>query len=225
MKVAIVYDRVNKWGGAERVLLVLHELFPSAPLYTSVYDPVKAPWAKVFPKIVTSFLQKVPGAKASHEYFALLMPLAFEQFDFSPFDLAISVTSEAAKGIITKPGTIHICYCLTPTRYLWSGYELYFENRLFRSLTAQMVKYLRAWDKVAAQRPDRIVAISKEVQKRIKKYYNLESKIIYPPVSVKYNSLANPNLPKRFYLLVSRLVPYKRVDFAIKAFNKLGYPL
>src|SRR5215207_3575519 len=111
MKIAIVYDRVNKWGGAERVLLALHEMFPEAPLYTSLYNPETAPWAKVFPKVYTSFLQNIPFAKNNHELFGLLMPLAFEQFNFDEYDLVISVTSEAAKGIVTKPGTKHICYC------------------------------------------------------------------------------------------------------------------
>src|SRR4051812_19964344 len=122
MKVAIVYDRVNKWGGAERVLLALHEMFPDAPLYTSVYDAGQAPWADVF-IVKTSFLQKIPYAKKHHELIPFLMPVAFERFSFDDYDVVISVTSEAAKGIITRGKTKHICYCLTPTRYLWSGYE------------------------------------------------------------------------------------------------------
>lgn len=183
MRVAIVYDRVNKWGGAERVLLTLHEMFPSAPLYTSVYNPNSAAWAKVFPKIYTSFLQNFPLAKSSHELYAVLMPLAFESFDFDKYDLVVSVTSEAAKGIITKPGTKHICYMLTPTRYLWSGYEVYFKNPILKFISKPVINYLRSWDKVAASRPDEIIAISTEVQKRIKKYYNRESKIIFPPAT------------------------------------------
>ena len=127
MKVALVYDRVNKWGGAERVLLALHKLFPDAPLYTSVYNPKKASWANSF-YVKTSFLQSFPYASSSHEFYPLLMPIAFESFSFDAYDLVISVTSEAAKGIITKPHTTHICYCLTPTRYLWSGYDDYFRN-------------------------------------------------------------------------------------------------
>jgi hypothetical protein len=183
MKVAIVYDRVNKWGGAERVLLTLHEMFPEAPLYTSVYDPKGAHWAKAFPKIYTSFLQKFFLAKSNHEFYALLLPMAFESFNFDKYDLVISVTSEAAKGIITKPGTRHICYCLTPTRYLWSGYEEYFENRILRFVTKPFVNYLRKWDEIVAQRPDEIIAISTAVQERIKKYYNRESKIVFPPAT------------------------------------------
>ena len=221
---AIVYDRVNKWGGAERVLLKLHEMFPDAPLYTSVYDEAKAPWAKVFPKIYTSFLQKVPFAKQNHEFFALLMPLAFEFFNFDKYDLVISITSEAAKGIITKPCTTHICYCLTPTRYLWSHYDLYFKNKLLRFISKPIVNYLRVWDKIAAQRPDEMIAISSEVKNRIMKYYGRSSEAIFPPVK-------NLNRNKRFlsnrdyYLVVSRLVPYKRVDLAVKAFNRLKLPL
>src|SRR3989338_3078897 len=141
MKVALVYDRVNKWGGAERVLLALHKIFPDAPLYTSVYNKDNASWAKVF-KIKTSFLQKFPFASQNHEFYASLMPLAFESFSFDEYDLVISVTSEAAKGIITKPGTTHICYCLTPTRYLWSGYDEYFKNSFLRFISKPIISYL-----------------------------------------------------------------------------------
>jgi len=163
MKVALVYDRVNKWGGAERVLLALHELFPDAPLYTSVYNKDKTKWAKVF-DIRTSFLQEFPFAKEAHELYPLLMPAAFESFNFDEFDLVISITSEAAKGIITKPHTRHICYCLTPTRYLWSGYKEYFQNGLSKILSLPAITYLRHWDRVASTRPDAYIAISHEVQ-------------------------------------------------------------
>src|SRR3990167_9737624 len=166
MKVALVYDRVNKWGGAERVLLALHKIFPDAPLYTSVYDKDKAPWAKVF-SVKTSFLQNFPFASGNHEYYAPLMPLAFESFTFDEYDLVISVTSEAAKGIITKPGTLHICYCLTPTRYLWSHFNLYFENPILKFISSPVASYLKTWDRIAAQRPDVMIAISDTVRKRI----------------------------------------------------------
>ena len=184
LKIAVVYDRVNKWGGAERVLLTLHEMFPDAPLYTSVYDERSAPWAKVFPKVYTSFLQKIPFAKSNHEYLGWLMPMVFEQFDFGEYDLVISVTSEAAKGIITRPGTMHICYLLTPTRYLWSGYEGYFKNPFLRFFSKPVINYLRAWDKIAAMRPDKIIAISTEVRRRIKKYYGRDSEIVFPPCKI-----------------------------------------
>ena len=230
-KVAIVYDRVNKWGGAERVLLALNKIFPKAELFTSVYNPENAKWAEIF-KVNTSFLQNFPKAKTSHQLYATLMPLAFESFNFEGYDLVISVTSEAAKGIITKPQTFHLCYCLTPTRYLWSGYKDYFRNPWLRFFSKPVVSYLRSWDKVAAQRPDEIIAISEDVQKRIKKYYQRDSKIIYPPLMLEDKILEHKEETKNskaeeYYLLVSRLelVSYKKVDVAIKAFNKLGLNL
>ena len=227
MRVALVYDRVNKWGGAERVLLEFYKIFPNAHLFTSVVNHSRAPWAKVFKKIEPSFLDKFPLAKSYHQLYAPFMPLAFEGFSFDSYDLVISVTSEAAKGIITKPHTKHICYCLTPTRYLWSGYKEYFKNPILRNLSKPVVSYLRNWDKTASQRPDRYIAISKEVQKRIKKYYGRESKVIYPPVQFPISNFQFTNKIQNtgYFLVVSRLVPYKRVDIAIAACNKLGLPL
>lgn len=224
MKVALVYDRINKWGGAERVLLALHKIFPKAPLYTSVYYSKKTPWAKVF-KIKTSFLQAFPKASSSHELYATLMPFAFESFSFDEYDLVISVTSEAAKGIITGPNTLHICYCLTPTRYIWSGYDDYFKNPAFRMLTKPVVNYLKKWDRRASERPDHIIAISTEVKNRIKKYYEKEVEIIYPPIETKFRMPKRKSRDAGYFLIVSRLVPYKRIDIAIKACNELKLPL
>ena len=248
LKVALVYDRVNKWGGAERVLLALHELFPKAPLYTALYDETKAEWAKVFPGVRTSFLQKLPGAKRRHEWLSVLMPLAFESFDFFGFDVVISVTSEAAKGVITGPDTLHICYCLTPTRYLWSQYHEHrrwhrfgWFNWLTQGLGGAVTFYLRQWDRVAAQRPDVMVAISQEVAGRIRKYYGREAGVVYPPVDIdKFKNptkggqakskfkIANQRLKLNtggYFLVVSRLVPYKRADLVINVFNRLKWPL
>ena len=227
MKIALVYDRVNKWGGAEQILLALHEIFPDAPLYTSVLDLKNALWSKVFKKVETSFLQKFPWARSRHEYLATFMPIVFEAFDFSDFDLVISVTSEAGKGILVKPPTKHISMVLTPTRYLWSGYDIYFRNPILKFFSKPFINYLKKWDVIASQRPDKLVAISEEVQKRIYKYYKRSSKIIYPPVDLnKLASLKESNVSKKnYYLLVSRLVPYKKVELAIEAFNKLGKKL
>jgi glycosyltransferase involved in cell wall biosynthesis len=228
MKVALVYDRVNKWGGAERVLMALHELFPEAPLFTSVYDDKKAPWAKTF-DVTTSYLQKVPFARSRHELIPFLMPSAFEHLNLEGYDLVISVTSEAAKGIVTKPGTKHISYILTPTRYLWSGYEDYFKKRVFRTLAYPAVSYLRKWDKIAAARPDEMVSISKEVQKRVKQYYGRESMVIYPPVELGVGGRGVGVREKgKYFLIVSRLskfTRYKRIDLAIEACNELHLPL
>lgn len=225
-RVAIVYDRVNKYGGAERVLEALHEVFPEATLFTSVYNSKTAPWARKW-TVRTSFLQRLPFARTHHELFAWLMPLAFESFDFSEFELVISVTSEAAKGVITKPGTRHICYLLTPTRYLWNKageYKTQFAQLPFsfvlRPFYAITMRYLRWWDIVAAQRPEQIVPISHVVSKRVAQYYKREaSEPVYPPVNLKLFQSAptKPPMNDPYYLIVSRLVPYKRVDLAIQA--------
>lgn len=235
MKIALVYDRVNKWGGAERVLLALHELFPDAPLYTAVYNPEAAPWARIFPKVIPSFLQNFPLAQTRHDLYAPLMPIAFESFDFSDYDLVISVTSEAAKGIITKHGTRHICYCLTPTRYLWSHYQEYFHTPFRQAVASTFLKYFKGWDVVAASRPDVMVGISKNVARRIKQYYGRNAEVIYPPVT-KFSSLHKQSLTRdksrvsdektgEYFLVVSRLVPYKRVDLVVECFNRLKWPL
>jgi glycosyltransferase involved in cell wall biosynthesis len=228
MKVALVYDRVNKWGGAERVLLALNKLFPDAPLYTSVHNPQTASWADVF-DVRPSFLQKASFTRSNHEKLALLMPSVFESFSFDQYDLVISVTSESAKGIITKPNTKHICYCLTPTRYLWSGYDSYFANKGLRFLSKPAVHYLRSWDKKAARRPDQIVSISKEVQKRVKDYYGRESMVIYPPVEIgARGQVLGASNKGKYFLIVSRLskfTRYKRIDLAIEACNELQLPL
>ena len=218
MKTALVYDRVNKFGGAERVLLALHKIWPNSPLYTSVYNPKTSPWASVF-DIRTSFMQKIPFAKSHHELFPMCTPIAFEQFDFSEYDVVVSVSSAESKNIITTPKTLHICYCLTPTRYLWSGTNLY-PKSFFRSLLSIN---LRMIDQVASHRPDKYIAISKTVALRIKKYYRQDSEIIYPPIDTDKFVLSKQS--KDFFLLVSRLVPYKKVDLAINVFNKTGKKL
>jgi len=249
MKVALVYDRVNKWGGAERTLLALHEIYPEAPLYTAVYNSKRAPWAKVFSKVIPSFLQSFPFARTHHEAYPYLMPLAFESFNFDEYDVVISVTSESAKGIITKPKALHICYCLTPTRYLWSGYFDYKDafhfgilNPIVRLFFPIVAARLRFWDQIAAQRPDHYLAISNNVAQRITKYYGREAEVIYPPVDMKKFCVNTPEVSLRrrrdpstsgvifdtkkdYFLTVSRFVPYKRIDIAIEAFNKLGWPL
>ncbi len=225
MRVALVYDRVNKWGGADRVLLALRELFPNAPLYTSVHHKKKAQWANEF-FVKPTYLQKIPFASSFHEYFAPFMLSGFESFTFDEYDVVISVTSESAKGILTKPNTLHVCYCLTPTRYLWSGYEEYFANSSFRFLTKPAVSFLKHADTVAASRPDAYIAISKEVQSRIKQYYKQDSVVIYPPLGIaKAKHRNNNQMNQEFFLSVSRLVPYKRIDIAIEAFNTLRLPL
>jgi glycosyltransferase involved in cell wall biosynthesis len=236
IKTALIYDRVNtRYGGAEQVILALHQLFPDAPLYTSVYNPKQAMWAQDL-TVKTSFLQKLPGAKQNHRVFAPLMPLAFEQLDLSDFELIISVTSAEAKGVITKPEQTHLCYLLSPPRYLYSHQQEYLQSRPFLNwyglnlLTKQLLNYLEWWDQAAIHRPDYIIPLSKVIQQRVKTYYDLETlDPIYPPVDVPNTqqtaSLAKLKLPKNFNLVVSRLVPYKKIDLAIRACQNLQQPL
>lgn len=231
MKVALVYDRVVKFGGAERILLALKELWPDAPLYTALFDNQNAKWAKVF-KVYPSFLNKIPFIIKFQELSTILTPFAFESFDFSAFDVVISISSHDAKSIITKPSTLHINYCLTPTRYLWTGLDEYYRqpalgilNPLIRhNLKVNLIKY-RNWDLMSSARPDIYIAISNTVKKRIRKIYNYHADIIYPPLDTDRFKPNNANKKYNFFLIVSRLVPYKRIDYAILAFNKLKLPL
>lgn len=225
MKVALVYDRVNKFGGAERVLLALHKIFPEAPLFTLVYDNTSAPWANVF-KVIPTFINKIGFLKNKHEWLAPISSMAFETLDLREYDVIISITSSDAKAVITKTNQLHICYCLTPTRYFWSGKKQYGKDPKFKLIPKRLRNYFRTTDLLISKRPDIYIAISNEVLDRIKKYYHRESSVIYPSIDDKFYSLDfTPKDKRDYYLLVSRLVPYKKVDLAIKAFNKLKKPL
>ena len=225
MKVALVYDRLNKFGGAERLLLALHRLYPSAPVYTLVHEPQTSEWAKGF-KITPTFLNSLPFLRSHHEWLAPVAPLAFEALNLSQFDLIISLTSSDAKSVITKPHQLHLCYCLTPTRYFWSGVTHYAGDRKMKWLPTFLKKYFAYLDLITSTRPDHYLAISQEVQKRVKKYYKRESTVIYPCIEDKFYSKKLVSSDKRdYFLIVSRLVSYKKVDLAIKVFNKLNLPL
>ena len=234
-KIAIVYDWIDKWGGVERILLQLHEMFPEAVFYTSYFDCEKAGWAKDL-KIRTSFLQSFPDFIKKNRILSFIFyPFAFESFNFSEYDLVISVTSSFAKSVITKPKTKHICYLLTPSRYLWSHEKEYFGYGLVSYLVMGYLAMIKNWDLVVSQRPDEIISISETVQRRCKKYYKRESEVVYPGFDVDYwqdiKSKVKSQKSKvkvkiqKFFLIVSRLEPYKRVDLAIKVFNKLNKPL
>ena len=237
MKLAFVYDRINTWGGAERVLLALHEIWPEAPFYTSVYDKAHPPWASAL-DVHPSFLQYFPFAKTHHELYPWLTPLAFESFFFDAFDVVVSITSAEAKYIITKPKTLHICYCLTPTRYLWHEAKQYLENpgigvsnSLVKTMYSSLSPTLRRWDCIGSARPDSYIAISKRVEERIQTYYQRTSEaVIYPPVdtnkfTVHSSQFTGKELLKDYFLVVSRLVSGKRIDLIIDAFNMLRLPL
>lgn len=232
-KIAIVYDWIDKWGGVERVLLTLHEMFPHAEFYTSYFDSETASWAKDI-SIKSSFIQKLPTIIKKNRILSLLIyPFVFESFDFSSYDLVISVTSSFSKSIITKPGTTHICYLLTPTRFLWSHKKQYIQGSI-RKKTADLFRgYLEKWDLVASERPDKIISLSKTVQERCQKYYKRDSQVIYPPFDEAYwNKIRLKIKDERlriksnnYYLIVSRLEPYKKVDLAVKSFNQLNMNL
>lgn len=228
-KIAIVYDWMDKWGGVERVLVTLKEMLPEADFFTSYVDYETAPWAvKLRPK--TSFIQQLPVFIRKNRLLSLFFyPYAFEAFDFSAYDLVISVTSSFAKGVITKPGTKHICYLLTPTRFLWVMPKIY-QTGVARIMSASLLSSLKEWDYVAAQRPDEIIAISQTVARRTEKFYQRKAQVIYPPFDGEYwkNVGTGRDLSlhsKKYFLTVSRLEKYKRVDLVIETFNQLDLPL
>jgi len=202
-------------------------LFPNAPIYTLLYDE-RATWGLFADKTIrTSFLQNWPLAKRHHQWFPLVMPLAIEQFDFSGFDLVISVSASFAKGIITGPQTRHICFCLTPPRFLWDQSQKFSREfgfpKLIRALMLPPISYLRIWDVQAADRVDEFWAISKYISQRIKTYYHQPTKVIYPPINISQFQLASQ--PGEYFLMVGRLVSYKKFDIAVRAFNNLGLKL
>lgn len=222
MRVALVYDRLNKLGGAEAVLVELAKLYPDADWYTSLWDPAGAPFSRSW-RVKSSWLNHLGFLRRRHEWIPYLMPFVFESFDLSAYDLVISVGSAEAKGVITRPGTPHLHYCLTPTRYLYSHTDEYLTNPLYRLIA----HYLRLWDQVASTRPDLMIAISTQVKKRIKKYYKRDVEIIYPPVGTLRFQASSQFVPPytNYYLAVARLVPYKRLDFLVKLFNHLSKTL
>lgn len=227
MKIAFVHEYLNQFGGAERLLQVLCALFPDAPIYTLLYDE-NATGGVFSDRIInTSFLQKVPFAKKHHRIFPLLMPIAVEQFDFSDYDLVISISASFAKGIITKPHTKHICYCLTPPRFLWDESQQFVKDigypEIIKKLIPPFTTYLRMWDREASFRVDEFWTISNFINERISKYYGKPSVVIYPPVNTAKFHIAK-NIGDYFFM-AGRLVSYKKFDLAIKVFNKLNLPL
>ena len=223
--IALVLEWITNVAGSEKVLLAMKELFPEAPIYTAVFDKKKAaPFANF--DIRTSILQKLPFFKSKRELLIPFTPFAFEQFDLSKYDIVISSTTMAAKGVITKPDTIHISYCHTPPRYLWEpNVDPRASRGWFQGLRQNTIHKMRIWDRLAADRVDYFLANSNYTASRIKKYYRRDATVVYPPVDISQFTLAEPNETKDYFLFVSRLIDYKRCDIVIEAFNKLGWPL
>ncbi|MEK7125197.1 MAG: glycosyltransferase [Patescibacteria group bacterium] len=231
MKIALAHDYLNQYGGAERVLQVLCRMFPHAPIYTMLYDENATRGAFRDRIVHTTFLQHIPLARRYHHAFSFLMPLAVEQLDTSAFDVVLSVSSSFAKGIITKPSTRHICYCLTPPRYLWDDSHKYIQEFRYPNIVKKIIppflSYMRVWDRQASMRPDDIIAISDFVRQRISKYYRRDASVLHPPVDTKRFIIADSPLLWRddYFLMVGRLVSYKKFDMAVRACNHLRLPL
>ncbi len=223
-KVALVASWLNQYGGAERVLEAAHDLFPDAPVFTSTYWPAAMPAAYRTWDIRVSYLDRIPIA--NQRLLLPLYPSAFESLDLRGYDTLLSITSAFAHGVRVPTGASHICYCLTPARFLWS-YDEYVERerigRLPRTALPLFVDRLRRWDRRAADRVTAFVSISTQVRERIAKYYQRDSTIVYPPVEVERFHVCDTH--DDYFLILSRLVPYKRIDLAVQAFNQLGLPL
>ncbi|HVE80795.1 MAG TPA: glycosyltransferase [Candidatus Dormibacteraeota bacterium] len=229
LKVAIVHDWMVSPGGAEKVVLELHKIWPKAPIYTAAYEPSKFPEfadADVRP----TWLNRIKLAKTKHQLFTIPRAWAFKTLNLSDYDLVISSSSAESKYVKTGPSTAHICYCHTPVRYYWSDYDWYRKHPPFGKLNPLaglvlpfLIGTLRRMDYKAAQKVDYYLANSANVQARIKRYYGRDSEVVYPPIET--GSFTKPRTPKDYYLIVGRQVAYKRLDLAVDAFNKLGLKL
>jgi len=226
MKVAIVHDYLNQYGGAERVVEVLHELFPDAPIYTSIYIPNNMPESFKNMHIETSFMQKFPFLNKHFKKYLLFYPKAIKTFNLKEYDLVISSSSAFAKGVITGRNTCHICYCYTPARFIWE-YDNYVNKENFDKITSKILPFiigkLKYWDLKTVSSVSYFIAISENIKNKIKKYYKREAEVIYPPVEVSKFEISNNT--EDYFLIVSRLNAYKNIDLVVKAFNKLQLKL
>lgn len=224
MKLVIVHDWLTNMGGAEQVVINFKEIYKDAPIYTTFYNPNNLDDKLKNLDVKTSFLQKKKMVTNHKKYFPL-MPLAFENFDLNEYDVVLSSSSSCAKGVITKPGSIHICYCHTPMRYAWEKRDEYLNGmgKLKKKLIKILLHYMRIWDYVSSARVDYFIANSTEVQKRIKKHYKRDSIVINPPVRCNLFDISETD--GDYYFIVSRLVGYKRFDLAVQACSQLGKKL
>ena len=226
MHLALVHDWLNQRGGAEDVLETLVAMFPGAPIFTSIYWREKMPPDNRQWPIHVSFMDGLPGIHRHHQPYLPLYPIAFERFDLSGYDLILSNKSGFCHGVRKPRGATHICYCLTPTRYVWD-FDDYAAREGLRPAQLQIlrpvVNLLQRWDKAAAQRVDHFIAISSEIQRRIARFYGRESTLLYPPVALdRFAPRADVG---DYFLSLGRLIPYKRVDLAVRACAALNLPL
>ncbi len=225
MRVALIHDWLTGLRGGEKVLEVLCELYPDATLFTMVYIPDSTSLIIESHPIRTAFTQKLPAVKSLYRWYLPLYPWAVESLDLDGYDLVVSSSHCVAKGVLTPPDSTHICYCHTPMRYVWDRFGDYFGNGVTARLVyGPVAHYLRKWDVASAERVDHFIANSKHVAERIQKYYRREADVIYPPVDTEVYVPAEEE-PEDYYLIVSALVPYKRLELAIDAFNKRNEPL
>lgn len=231
MRVAIVHYWLVGMRGGERVLEQLCALFPQADLYTHVCAPESLSPALRRHRITETFIARLPWARSQYRKYLGLMPRALEELDLSGYDLVLSSESGPAKGVIVPPDTPHLCYCHTPMRYLWDQYHAYKAGLGFagRTVFGQVATRMRIWDAASAQRPDRIVANSRFVARRVRRYWGREATVVHPPVDLETYRPAPAEAPQDRervpYLFVSELAPYKRADLAIEACRRLGRPL
>ena len=222
MNLAIAHDYLNQYGGAERVIEILHELYPDAPIYTSIYIPEKMPDSFRNMDIRISFMQKLPLIKKQFKYYLLLYPKAFESFNLEGYDIILSSSSAFAKGIIPGKDSCHICYCYTPTRFIWDYYN-YVRKEKYLPIVFKLlpiaIKKLKIWDLKIIDRINYFIAISDNIKEKIKRYYNRDSEVIYPPVD--FNKFKVSDKIEDYFLIVSRLNSYKNIDLAVKTFSKL----
>ena len=224
MKVAIIHYWLVSMRGGERVLERICDMFPDADLYTHVYLPENMSAKINAMNVKTTFISKLPSAAKLYQSYLPLMPRALEQLDLRDYDLVISSESGPAKGVITRPDAASLCYCHSPMRYLWDQYHTYHEaaGKLSKLAMPLLMHSLRNWDTISASRVDHYAANSSFVRRRIAKFYGRDSQVIFPPVSVDE---FKAETPEDYYLWVGQLVPYKRPDVAIEAFNASGRPL
>jgi glycosyltransferase involved in cell wall biosynthesis len=229
VKIALVHDWLTGMRGGEKVLELLCEAYPSADLFTLFYVPgsVSPVIERLRPR--TSALQRVPGIRRFYRYCLPLFPAAIEQFDLDQYDLVISTSHCAAKAVVKTGRARHLCYCFTPMRYAWDQFDAYFgEGRIGTAKSRILKPVLRSlarWDAATADRVDRYVAISQHVASRIRRYYNRHADVIYPPVETGFFSPDDTAAREDFLLIVSALVPYKRIDVAIEASRLSNMPL